>query len=156
MKPILLYNDHKKRFILSVSFEERDIPKNLGFSWDGDDKCWFTENKFIARKAEEYAQSDVILKFKEDDTKIRLNTSYETDNFYNNLLNMKLYPYQYSAVMNLHGKQHSILADEMGLGKTAIALESIKGEIKNGKRVLILAPGATLTQWQKQWNRWVS
>lgn len=49
-----------------------------------------------------------------------------------------------------------LLADEMGLGKTAQALETIKELFLTGKKILILAPGATIIQWQKQWDRWIN
>lgn len=48
-----------------------------------------------------------------------------------------------------------LLADEMGLGKTAQALEVIQTLIAKGKRILFLVPGATIIQWQKQFDKWV-
>lgn len=44
---------------------------------------------------------------------------------------------------------------EMGLGKTAIALETIQKLVEAGKRILIIAPGKTKIQWQKQFDKWV-
>ena len=49
-----------------------------------------------------------------------------------------------------------IVGDEMGLGKTAQALLSIKLLVRDGKRFLILVPGSTAIQWQKNWDRWIS
>ena len=49
-----------------------------------------------------------------------------------------------------------LIGDEMGLGKTAQALLAITPLIKAGKRVLILAPGATIIQWQRNWDRWIN
>lgn len=48
-----------------------------------------------------------------------------------------------------------IIGDEMGLGKTAQALESIKPAVLQGKTFLILVPGSTAIQWQKNWDRWI-
>lgn len=47
------------------------------------------------------------------------------------------------------------LADEMGLGKTAQALSTIHSLIAQGKKILILVPGATIIQWQKNYDRWI-
>jgi SWI/SNF-related matrix-associated actin-dependent regulator 1 of chromatin subfamily A len=48
-----------------------------------------------------------------------------------------------------------LLGDEMGLGKTAQALLALKPEVIKGKRFLLLVPGATLPQWQRNWDRWI-
>lgn len=48
-----------------------------------------------------------------------------------------------------------LLGDEMGLGKTAQALMAVQPMIKAGKRLLFIVPGATITQWQRQYQRWI-
>ncbi|MGB8843599.1 MAG: SNF2-related protein, partial [Aliidongia sp.] len=48
-----------------------------------------------------------------------------------------------------------LLGDEMGLGKTAQALMAIRPLIEQGKRILFIVPGATITQWQRQYQRWI-
>lgn len=48
-----------------------------------------------------------------------------------------------------------MIADEPGLGKTAQALATIRSLILEGKRILLVVPGATIIQWQKQYERWV-
>lgn len=48
-----------------------------------------------------------------------------------------------------------ILGDEMGLGKTAQYLTAIRTLVEKGKRFLILVPGATIIQSQRQWERWI-
>lgn len=50
---------------------------------------------------------------------------------------------------------HGVIEDEMGLGKTAQALAAIEPSVKVGKRFLIIVPGATIIQWQKNWDRWI-
>lgn len=49
-----------------------------------------------------------------------------------------------------------LLGDEMGLGKTAQYLMTIKPLVKRGARFLILAPGATIPNWQRNWDRWIN
>lgn len=48
-----------------------------------------------------------------------------------------------------------LIGHEMGLGKTAIGLDAIKPLVQRGKKFIILAPGATIIQWQKNWDRWI-
>lgn len=48
-----------------------------------------------------------------------------------------------------------LFGDEMGLGKTAQALRATFPLIKQGKRGIFLVPGATVVQWQKNYDRWV-
>lgn len=49
-----------------------------------------------------------------------------------------------------------LLGDEMGLGKTAQALLTVRPLIQKGSRILILAPGATISNWQRNWDRWIN
>jgi SNF2 family DNA or RNA helicase len=44
----------------------------------------------------------------------------------------------------------------MGLGKTASALSVVSDLIKSGKKILFIVPGATIIQWQKQFERWIN
>lgn len=48
-----------------------------------------------------------------------------------------------------------LLGDEMGLGKTAQALSAIMPLVQSGKRFILIVPGATIIQWQKNWDRWI-
>lgn len=50
-----------------------------------------------------------------------------------------------------------LIGHEMGLGKTAIALLALRPSIKEQrKRILFLVPGATVIQWQRNWDRWIN
>lgn len=48
-----------------------------------------------------------------------------------------------------------VIGDEPGLGKTAQGLLTLREEILAGKRYLFLVPGATIIQWQKNFDRWI-
>lgn len=48
-----------------------------------------------------------------------------------------------------------IVGDEMGLGKTATTLLALKPRIAEGARIGFCVPGATLIQWQRNWDRWI-
>lgn len=48
-----------------------------------------------------------------------------------------------------------MIGDEMTLGKTCQGLCAIRDLVKQGKRILFLVPGATIVQWQKQFDRWI-
>ncbi|KAI5821085.1 SNF2 family N-terminal domain-containing protein [Pyronema omphalodes] len=72
-----------------------------------------------------------------------------------------LFPYQNVCVQwlwELHRqKVGGILADEMGLGKTVMMISFIAGLHHSGlldKPVLIVAPGAVLSQWASEFHLW--
>jgi len=48
-----------------------------------------------------------------------------------------------------------IIGDEMGLGKTATTLIALRPAIATGKRFAFCVPGATVIQWQRNWDRWI-
>lgn len=48
-----------------------------------------------------------------------------------------------------------IIGDEMGLGKTATVLLALRDSIASGKRFGFCVPGATIIQWQRNWDRWI-
>lgn len=50
---------------------------------------------------------------------------------------------------------HGIIGDEMGLGKTATTLLALRDSIKRGARFGFCVPGATVIQWQRNWDRWI-
>lgn len=48
-----------------------------------------------------------------------------------------------------------IIGDEMGLGKTATALLALRPQVEAGRRFAFCVPGATVIQWQRNWDRWI-
>lgn len=48
-----------------------------------------------------------------------------------------------------------LIGDEMTLGKTATALNTVRFLLESGLKGLFVVPGATIIQWQKQFDRWV-
>lgn len=69
-----------------------------------------------------------------------------------NLLNIKLYPYQKEGVMNAVKAGRYIIADDMGLGKTIQAIaaaELMKKDFGIG-RVLIVCPTSLKYQWKSE------
>lgn len=79
----------------------------------------------------------------------------------------KLYDFQQSGVEWLSSKRDNgfgfvadpyvgLIGDEMGLGKTAQGLATLRPLIEAGKRILFIVPGATMIQWQKQYEKWIN
>lgn len=46
------------RFTLSSSYEERDVPKQAGFRWNSQERCWQTDDVTTALKLLQYADAE--------------------------------------------------------------------------------------------------
>jgi SWI/SNF-related matrix-associated actin-dependent regulator 1 of chromatin subfamily A len=51
----MLLTKKEDKFVCMTRFEEKDIPKNAGFRWDQEDRCWFTKDPMVAAKLYGYA-----------------------------------------------------------------------------------------------------
>ncbi len=71
---------------------------------------------------------------------------------FNNLLKVKLYPYQRQGALFAARTGRCLLADDMGLGKTiqAIAAAEILARAVGLERVLVICPTSLKHQWQRE------
>ncbi len=78
-----------------------------------------------------------------------------SDEDIDNLLTVKLYPYQREGVRFAFARGKSIIADEMGLGKTIQAIATAELLRKEGyvDSVLIMCPTSLKYQWKKEIER---
>lgn len=105
-----------KRFICRCSYEERSIPKTLGFKWDSDYKQWYTLDSNVALRLE--ACLDETAKNQINQCRIKVTP------FTGGLEcppHLTLYDFQVTAVKFALERTRSYLALDPGLGKTPIA-----------------------------------
>lgn len=151
---------HKKNtFLLDCQFEEREIPKRFGFSFDYDSKLWHTKDPFKAIKLRNYADDDLEAKFKQFISYVnkRLSKSESTnsdidvpkpDN------GMEYYNFQKAGIEYLYNNDNVLLGDEQGTGKT-IQVIGCLNMIEDLERALIICPNTLKSNWKNEMNDWL-
>ena len=99
---------------------------------------------------------DYILEQRERKFRERLIKTY-TDQRLDQLLTVKLYPYQKEGIRFAFERGRTIIADEMGLGKTIQAIGTAEMLRREGlaEQVLIVCPTSLKYQWQREIERFV-
>jgi hypothetical protein len=72
-----------------------------------------------------------------------------------NIMKIPLYPYQEEGMLHLAFTERALLADEMGLGKTvqAIAACQLLSQLRDIKKVLVIATASLKAEWVEQINK---
>lgn len=145
---------HNNLFIISCTFEERDIPKRIGFTWSAELKRWSTRDPYIAYQL--YDKSDLVAKaaLKEIHYNVFLSGSIEP------LLDIGAdseYRFQTAGIdaacdQLRKGRKAILLADEQGLGKCKESLE-ISDRMKF-KKLLVICPASLRLNWLREIETW--
>ena len=95
---------------------------------------------------------DFIISKREKIHRLRLLESKYSDNALDNLLTVRLYPYQKEGIRFAVKAGKAIIADEMGLGKTiqAIAAAEIYQREGMADSILVVCPTSLKYQWKKE------
>ena len=154
----LIFNKEKKRFECLSTYEERLIPKDVNFYWDGNSKRWWHTKPEFAIKLREYASPEceayfnlILEEKKEKVEESHLNNSNIT------ILapeGLEYLPFQKAGIEFISKRNNVLLADEMGLGKTIIALGYINLN-PNLKHILIICPASLKLNWKREAEKWL-
>ena len=95
---------------------------------------------------------DFIIGKREKVHRLRLLESKYSDSALDNLLTVRLYPYQREGIRFAFKAGKAILADEMGLGKTVQAIAAAEIYLREGMadNVLVVCPTSLKYQWKKE------
>lgn len=145
-----------------TTYEEKDIPKNAGFKWNGN--RWQTASPVIASAIQEYASEDLKkeiasearkrrrAKKKEEKKKEKVRAASKaqsTDFFIEAGSGLSFLPYQLAGIEQASKRKNILIADEMGLGKTAQVIGTINA-LKTVKSVLIIATASLAKNWKRE------
>lgn len=109
---------------------------------DGNFRCYDDALEYVIEQREKVVRQEL------------LNTKY-SDEHLDELLSVKLYPYQKEGVRFAIQVGKAIVADEMGLGKTLQAIASAEIYLREGlaDSVLIVCPTSLKYQWKREIER---
>lgn len=144
-------------FYCVSTFAEKDIPKQAGFRWDGQGKCWVTKDAQIAAKLIEYAEPEIIPVLQEYNNKLmkarEASRAVDANIHIPVPEGLSYLPYQRAGIAYAADKQYSLIGDEMGLGKTIQALGLIN--LKEYRKVLIVCPASLKGNWAREAKKWL-
>jgi SWI/SNF-related matrix-associated actin-dependent regulator 1 of chromatin subfamily A len=130
-----------QRFIAECAYEHRHIPKEAGFRWDPERRCWWTVSPeraaLLANEADEAARQALGT-----DPLGHLQAPPGCTYF----------PYQLEAVRFAIAHEGTLLADEMGLGKTVMAIGVM--DATKSRRTLVVCPLSVRPVWEAEIARW--
>jgi SWI/SNF-related matrix-associated actin-dependent regulator 1 of chromatin subfamily A len=133
------------RWIARSTYEERAIPKQAGFRWDGALKHWYTQDAAVAER---------LLHPEIAAAKVELSRATDADVDIPCPAGLAYLPYQRAAIAYARGKRHVLFADEMGLGKTVEALAVINAD-PSIKTVLVICPASLRINWRRESDKWL-
>lgn len=154
------------RYVLYCTYEEKDLAKINGFSWDKDRKHWFTQDILSACRVSQFASKETLshihkeyslfIKQMKDSELSEVRTGQSL-----NLpcpLHLSYFPYQQAGISLLNARDSILLADEMGLGKTVQAIGYINLFEKQNNRApktLVVCPAGLKLNWLRELRLWL-
>lgn len=146
------YDEVSKQFIVTCSYEEKDIAKRAGFFWDYTKKKWVTSDYQKAARLRDYF---------DDSVKRKINSVSLIKSPWAGSLPIpqgkKLDPYQVDGVKFSLTRNNSYLAFEQGLGKTpmsAVIANAVFKKYLYLSRVLIVVPPFLISNWLRELENW--
>lgn len=152
---IRIGSDNREKFktLASNYFDKNDVLLPSAYDKFGD---FLAEAKAIDDTFRCYGDAtDFVLEHRERQNRTQLIENKYDDKTLDNLLKVKLFPYQKQGVRFACCAGRAIIADEMGLGKTIQAIASAELLRREGfvENVIIVCPTSLKYQWKREIER---
>lgn len=154
-----------KGFACLCSYENRGIPKDAGFQWDGNAKHWWTPSATTAAALVDFADEvlGAELRKQKDEAGAAAELSEAAASDFDPPApeGFRFYPFQKAGVlyglkkMQQEGgapKHGVLIADEPGLGKSCQSI-GILNCLPDVRKVLIICPASLKINWTREWRR---
>ena len=154
---------NKEIYILDVSFSEKDIARQNGFTFSGTkspqyipQNVWYTRDLSIAKIFHSVAEDDMKVLIDDFENKIKESSLVDKTDIDIPVPNGLSYlNYQRSGIAYAMNRKHTIIADEMGLGKSIQAIGYINANSIRMNKILILCPASIKINWQRECDKWL-
>ena len=155
----LFYNQQDKIFFCQSKYEEKDIPKSVGFLWEPLTKRWQTKDIRKAVKLIDYAQGIALemIQREIDEINQSIEMSKQTDAEIEipKPEGEEYLPFQKAGVAYAINRKDTLIADDMGLGKTIQAIGVINF-LQDIDSVLVICPATLKLNWKKEMEKWLT
>lgn len=147
------------KYVLTSSYDERDIPKRAGFRWDPERKTWWTADPVVASKLAQHASPEVraTLVAAQAAHAAAVELSRATTATINIPApdGLDYLPFQRAGIAYASSRSATLIADEMGLGKTIQAIGLVNAD-PHITRVLVICPASLRVNWERELRRWLT
>jgi len=145
----------KPAWIWMGGFESRHIPKQSGFRWNPDRKCWWTDDPAKANKLAEYADDRAKNLLAEISEKIEASKATDADIAVPAPEGLAYLGYQRAGIAYCIDRGAALIGDEMGLGKTIQAIGVINAD-PSISRVVVICPASLRINWKREIEKWLT
>lgn len=154
----LTYSTKYLTFDFECTYQDKEIPKSVGFKWNPNRKLWWTDNPNVASELLQYGDANVFEKI--DQLKERAKSAIQESQATESDIDipkpdgLEYYPFQKAGIEYALKRNDTLIADEPGLGKTIQAIGVIN---KNDliKKVLIVCPATMKLVWKAELEKWL-
>lgn len=140
--------------ILDCSYQQKDVAILLGFKWDRDVKCWYSNNRNKNKKLSKLSDQDLInieKKFKDNfDLSFASTSNIEIPK----PDGLDYLPFQKAGIEFAINNKQTLNGSEMGLGKSIQAIGYMN--YSQFKNVLIITTATLKLNWQKELQKWLT
>ena len=159
----LLFENNK--YICQSRFEEKEIPKEAGFSWDKSGKYWWTSDPDKALILIQFADEDCkkVLEIWNEQKKVSIEASRAMDANIEIPLPQKinprtgkpyeLRPYQKAGIKYMLEFKNCLNGDDMGTGKTVMCMGCIN--VLKPNKILIISTKSSTYIWEEHLKSWL-
>ncbi len=157
-KQIIKLTLRRDRFEMICHFDNRYIPKDAGFRWDGDNKVWYTEDAGIAsgllKYADDLAKAAIKGVIKQEAKAVEQSHLTEAEVDIPRPPGLEYRPFQKAGIAYALEHQNVLIADEPGLGKSIEALGVVNSDLSI-QNVLIVCPASLKLNWEREARKWL-
>ena len=157
-KQVVRLTLRRDRFELICHFDNRHIPKDAGFRWDGDNKAWYTEDAGIAsgllKYADDLAKAAIKGTIQQEALSVEQSHLTKAEVDIPHPPGLEYRPFQKAGIAYALEHQNVLIADEPGLGKSIEALGVINSD-ESIQNVLIVCPASLKLNWEREARKWL-
>lgn len=158
---ILEYHRQTERFVFRCSYDERLLPKSMGFYWDPKRKEWYCDAAkwYLADQLSRYSDESAAYQLKKNKgqiTDVSIEASYKAHSTIEvpSPDGLRYLPYQLAGIEFAYNHPKCLIADEPGLGKT-IQAAGLINFLPEARYILVICPASLKLNWFQELSKWL-
>lgn len=155
----LSYSQKRNLFYVQCSYEERSIPRQMGFEFVERARAWCTRSPFVAFSLREHADASAKPFFASLEFRYAKSWAIETEYDPPVPSGCELMPFQRAGVewavrAQMRRERSACIADPMGCGKSPMGVAVANALGAKGRNVLVICPASLRINWGRELNKW--